>query len=221
MNLLIKDRVKCQLEKGCFSLYGIGLDACGELVNREGKPLKWAFRDSKAHEPWSFSITIAMSLAPVVKRPAEVVAEELIFYLREKIAGPWRFCSAKGYINVYFKPKCLRDYLEDKEAFNWQALETLRDGSYVHYRLQVLQRALEARGVGWAAEDIWDRPLNEHGLSVLFDFPEKSNACEAQWVKPWEKWLTEVVGMTRVGHLRNLSTDGEEVLLSFIKACLN
>lgn len=221
MNHNFKDWVRSQLGSACVSLYGMVLNGEGEIMTQEATLLKWAIRDSKAHEPWSFSITLAMNLAAAVKRPPEEIAEELMQYLRANTSGPWTFIGAKGYINVYFKPISLRDYIEGKDDFNWEGLEALKGGCYGKYRLQVMKRALEARGIVVVPEAILEKPLKEHPFKDLFNYPEKQPTAAAQSVEEWETWLSVVVDMTRLGYLRHLNPETEEILLTFIKACLN
>lgn len=221
MNQAAKSWVRLELENGCISLYGMGKNASGEMLTEEGKTIKWAIRDSKPHEPWAFSITIAMSLAAVLKRPAETVAAELAQYLSGHHLGPWAFVSVKGYINASFKPKCLRDYLEGKDKLNWDRLKDLRGGSYAYYRLKVLKQALEVRGLLSESDFILDKTIEGHPFDLLFNYPERQPVHGGEQLELWESWLNEVSALTRLGYLRNLNNATEEMLLAFINACLS
>lgn len=229
MNAQIKTWVRSQLANACVKFYGMNINmdtnlnaSLGEEIQTlEGRVLKWAIRDSKVHEPWDFSITIAMSLAATGKGSSEEIAETLSRYLTEESDGPWNFINMKGYINAYFSPQCLSDYFEGKEEINWEVLRKLKGGAYAYYRLTVIGQALEARGLSLPEGQMLKCFLKEHPLSLLFNYPEKSPANWVEGVPLWEKWLEDVGEMTRLGYLRNLNREMEEILLTFIKACLD
>lgn len=221
MNGQSKEWVKQQLGQGCYSLYDMKLSDAGEILSPEGSFLKWAIRDGRFSDPWSYSVTIAMSLSALLKRPAEGIAEELADYLSKRAPSSWTFNSLNGYINAYFQPMCLSDFINGKEPFNWSVLKSLKNGNYAKYRLEVILRALEARGVGASSDSHLKTTLKEHPFGRLFDYPERSPEKGGLSSTVWEKWLDDVVQMTRQGLLRDLDLETEEILYAFIKACLN
>lgn len=234
MNQPIKDWVRQALGPICQRNYQTISSETGDIKTPEGKLLKWAIRDSKPHEPWVFSITLAMSLSSFVKETSEEIAQRLAQGLTEKNCESWVFKGQGGYINVYFEPRHIEDYLVGKEPPNWEILKEMENGPYAYYRLHIILKALEVRGVsaektGLRPEfegkipnesEICKCPLNQHPLHELFNYPDMPVQASTASAEAWEKWLDTVVDMTRRGNLSSLDREMETLLMVFLKACL-
>ncbi len=221
MNQPIKDRVRYELGQICNMAYGTGFNEVGEIQTSDGKLLKWAIRDSKAHEDWYFSITLAMALSAFVQQSAEEIAGGLARDLAERTHGPWRFMVVCGYINVYFEPRFIHEYIDYKEPLDWEALKALKGGTYAYYRLHTILKALKARGTVAKEDKILEQQLKEHPLHRLFNYPDISPRTSQNAEASWEKWINTIEDMTRLGYLRGLDREMETTLMEFLKACLN
>ncbi len=220
MSFSIKEWVRLETVEICKTAYGLASDLEGNLRNSDGNLFKWAIRDSKPQESWVFAITIAMGLASLVKQPPEEIAQVIADRLNHLSKPSWQFECAGAYINAYFVPEKVEDYFEDKEQPDWELLKQLNHGAYGYYRLEMIQKALEAKGVKVERASSVELDLKNHPLHKLFNFPELSPEGTEAGIKDWESWLESIGKMTALGDLRGLAPEIETELLIFIKACL-
>lgn len=220
MRASIKQWVSVKTIEICKEAYGLESDREGNLQSPEGKVIKWAIRDGKPQESWVFALTIAMGLSSAVNQAPEEIAQLIAGQLNNLGKSSWQFKCAGAYINAYFEPKRVEDYFVDKKLPDWERLKQLNPGSYGYYRLGMIEKSLEAKGVSFERSSSVEIDLKTHPLHTLFNFPDSGLNLLEKETEAWENWLDRVCKMTILGDLRGLTPEMETELFIFIKACL-
>ncbi len=174
--------------------------------------VQWEIKNPRSQDTWAFSMTLALAVAGALEQNPQSLATTFASRL-EALAEPgWHFIAESGYINAYFEPSCLEDYLRRGTGLDYEALSRVNGGAYATYRLRVINKAMEAKGV-----KALDRRthLEEGVINRFSDIFVKPNDDEG-----WEKWAKSVSKMTLEGKLRNLSGHEASALKAFIEASL-
>lgn len=188
--------------------YSGHLDMEGNWIASNGRVVKWELRDGKAHEPWCFSISLAMGLAALLKASPQDIAEDLAEALSQKCSNGWSYQAVSGYVNAYFVPNSLADYGRAAFKVDFANLQSIEGAQYAQYRLEGIRKALISRGV---KPFQLDEPLPESSLLLwgdLFLIPQSE--------QEWALWVKRVNQMTAEGRLIDLEPSAQSALLTFL-----
>ncbi len=208
MHDAVKAWVSKQLATLWVSEYGGRIDLEGNWITENSRAFKWELRAAKPHEAWQFSLSFCLALAAMRQESPVLMAENLSKRLTEEAPLGWAFEALNGYVNGYFRPHCLRDYLRKGFSLAKDLPEALEEGCYAVYRLEMLQKSLIARSV--QPVDL-DAPIPKACLerfSELFLRPDQP--------EEWRRWCLFVHRMTAEGKLIDLNETCQGVLLAFL-----
>lgn len=208
MNGDMKGWTRQTLEIIWVTTYGGRIDMEGNWITETGRFVKWELRDAKPGEPWQFSLTLAMALAGPLQEKPEVLAERLAAALTAQAPSGWVFGALGTYVNAYFEPRALKDYVKQDRRLKLADMQVLDGSGYVLYRLAVLKKALKARGV--MPTGLLE-PLEKEVLKrfhSLFLLPQDEAECQ--------RWFKEVSQLTVSGRLLDLSEAEKGALLGFL-----
>lgn len=188
--------------------YSGHLDMEGNWIAANGRVVKWELRDGKAHEPWCFSISLAMGLAALLQASPQEIAASLAKELSQNCGNGWSYQAVGGYVNAYFAPNSLADYGQAAFKVDFAKLQSIEGAQYAQYRLEVIRKALICRGVKPFQVD---EPLPKSSLLLwgdLFLIPQSE--------QEWTLWMKRVSQMTAEGRLIDLEPSAQSALLTFL-----
>lgn len=209
MHEAVKDWTRETLAKFWIRDYGGRVDMEGNWIAENGRVFTWELRGSKPQEEWAFAISFCLALAAIRKEPPMPLAEQLALKLTAEAPAGWSFIAANGYVNAYFSPLCLQDFLRRGFDITKDMPAVVDLDGYARYRLGMIRSALIARGIVPLPPEA---PLSKDCLdrfSVLFLKPDTEDE--------WEKWCQFIRTMTSAGLLNHLTPDCEQALLTFVE----
>lgn len=208
MHDAVKSWVRAQLAGLWVSEYGGRIDMEGNWITEQGRVFKWELRAAKPQEAWQFSLSFCLALAAMRQESPVQLAEGLAKRLTADAPLGWTFEALNGYVNGYFRPHCLRDYLRKGFSVAKDLPLELEEAPYAVYRLQMLQKSLRVRDI--QPLDL-DAPIPKACLerfSEVFLRPDQP--------EEWRKWCQFIHRMTVEGKLINLDETCQSVLLAFL-----
>lgn len=199
------ERSKNQLASLWTSQWGGRIDMEDNWIAEGSRFVSWEVKTPRTQDNWAFSMTLALVYGGISQRNPQILAQSICDYLNPLAEAGWHFKAENGYLNAYFEPTKLSDYIRRFGPIN----RGLLSGAYGLYRLAVLRQALESRGVEPASLDSSISEDTETRLGELLVAPESS--------EDWKRWLKRVEALTLEGKLHNMNKETEAVLLCLIK----
>lgn len=199
------ERSRAQLASLWTSQWGGRIDMEDNWIGEGSRFVSWEVKVPRAQDTWAFSMTLALVYGGISQKKPQELAIAICDYLNPLAEAGWHFKAENGYINAYFEPTKLIDYLRRFQAIN----RGLLSGSYGLYRLAVIRQALESRGILPAPDDCSLCEDTERRIGELLIAPESD--------EDWKKWIKRVEALTSEGKLFGMQVETEAVLLSLIK----
>lgn len=188
------------------------IDMEDNWITESSRFIQWEIKNPRRQDAWAFSMTLALAVAGALESEAQVLAQKFARALEMSADPGWHFVAENGYINAYFEPSCLEDYLKRGVGLDYDALGKAPSGAYATYRLRVINKAMEVKGV----KPLDRRAHLEEGVINRFgDLFTKPSDDEG-----WEIWAKNVSKMTAEGRLRHMSPHEASALKAFIEASL-
>lgn len=212
MHEAIKTWTRETLGKLWVSHYGGRFDMEGNWIAENGRVLNWELRSGKPQNEWEFAVSFCLALGAVLKKAPAELAEQVAEQLSAEAPAGWSFRASSGYVNAYFSPLSLQDFLRKNFRLPTDMPPGADPDGYALYRLTMLHKALKARGVMPMSVEA---PLSQTCLdkfTTLFLKPDL--------LTEWEQWCKFVSQMTAEGRLNALTPDCEAALLTFLDAVL-
>lgn len=199
------ERSKAQLASLWTAQWGGRIDMEDNWIAEGSRFVSWEIKNPRAQDAWAFSMTLALVYGGISQKNPQQLAQTLCDYLNPQAEAGWHFKAENGYMNAYFEPTKLSDYLRRFSPVN----RSLLTGVYGLYRLAVLRQALESRNVMAASNEMSLSEDTEKRLGELLIAPES----DADWLR----WIKKVEQLTAEGRLYNMAKETEQVLLALIK----
>jgi hypothetical protein len=208
MHAVVKKWVRTKLAELWVKEFSGRIDMEDNWIADTGRVVKWEIRDAKAHESWQFSITLGMTLGSIFKEAPDKWARFISEKLSEEAPVGWTFEPTNGFVNAYFKPYCLKDYLGSGFKLEVDIASNIAERDYAIYRLRIIQKSLIARGV---QPSLLEEPIETVCLdrfAELFLPPETKEESQL--------WCKRVHHLTTEGKLIGLEVSSQSTLLAFL-----
>lgn len=208
MHAVVKQWVRTKLAELWVKEFSGRIDMEDNWIADTGRVIKWEIKDAKAQESWQFSITLGMTLGSIFKEAPDKWAQFISEKLSANAPIGWVFEPTNGFVNAYFKPYCLKDYLRSGFKAEVDIASNIAERDYAIYRLRIIQKSLIARGV---QPSLIEEPIDAVCLdrfSDLFLPPETKDECQL--------WCKNVHSMTAEGKLIGLEAHSQSTLLAFL-----
>lgn len=199
------ERSKAQLASMWTAEWGGRIDMEDNWIAEGSRFVSWEIKTPRPQDAWAFSMTLALVYGGISQRNPQQLAQLICDCLNPQTEAGWHFKAENGYINAYFEPTKLSDYLRRFGPIN----RSLLSGTYGLYRLAVLRQALESRGLTPASSEVSLSEDTEGRLGELLIAPESD--------ADWKRWIKRVEQLTAEGKLRGMQQDTAQVLLALIK----
>lgn len=211
MHEAVKEKVIDQLKKLWVEHYQGKIDMEDNWITEGRRLITWEIKSPKKTDKWLFSIPLALPFAASLKESPTPIAQHIAEVLNAQAEAGWQFIAENAYVNGYFTPNNLRDYLGSRRLLKEELLLT-DEGAYALYRLEMIYQSLVVKGVKPAGEESVLTPTLLERFDHILQLP--TSALERL------KWAQAIGKLTSEGRLIDLSSEDQSLLMGFMECVI-
>lgn len=211
MNEAVKDRALEKLKSLWVEHYKGKIDMEDNWITEGRRLITWEIKSPRKTDKWVFSIPLALPFGASIRCSPMPIAQHIAQVLSENTESGWQFVAENGYVNAYFTPRSLKDYLGERRL-NKEDLLLTDEGAYALYRLQMIEKSLRIKGTVPATQQTPMTSYMIEQFGPIFDLPQSGEALK--------KWASSVSKLTSEGRLIGLTEPDKALLLGFLEQAL-